>query len=199
MVVIPFEPQRRHTRASVGRAASTSNVIDDKRLRLANRTKSDQRPGGIPRRRQVLTVESSTSRSPAKVEVPPNSSMIASGVMPTNTSWQNANRQGLAKCQLTDGPAYDQIVLMSQPSKVVGDRIRRTREALGMTPTAFSKLVGTDKGTYSKIENGERNFTLPMAIKLKRKKGIPLDWVYCADPARLPSDVFEQLEITEVA
>lgn len=88
---------------------------------------------------------------------------------------------------------------MSQQNKLVGDRVRRTRLALRLNGPQFAELIGTDKGTLKKIEDGARSFTLPMALKLRKKRQITLDWIYCADPARLPLDVSKDLEMTEVA
>src|SRR5262245_54237875 len=199
-VVVQFPGRKwRHARASDGSAAKTSNVTDDSLLRLASLTSCAQRDGGKPRRRQCATVDLSTSKSAATAVVPPRSSMIEVGVMPTDTSWQIANRQGLANCQLTVGRDCVEIPFMAQPPKLIGQRIRRTREALNANGPEFAAWVGTDKSTLSNIEKGKRNFTLAMAVKLKKNKNIPLDWIFCGDPSGLSTEIFNKLAITKAA
>ena len=125
--------------------------------------------------------------------------MTSSNVMGADNSWQTANRQELANGPLTGMSGYGQIALVKPRLKPVAERVIRTRIALDLSPTEFAALVGTDKGTYSKIESGERNFTLAMAIKLKKRKNIPLDWIFCGDAAQVPAATLAKIEKVRIA
>jgi len=201
MTVLIFSEYRRHARASAGSpsmgagmAASVSKVIRWRPRLTAKPTMAAQRPGGMPRRRQVLTVESCTPSSAAMTALTPSSSNTVSGVMVGDTSWQTANCQGLANGSLTDEGPYGQIRIMGKQAKLVGDRLRATRLALGYAQQVdFCSQIGVDKGSYSNFEAGKRPLTLRIAIKIKERWEIPLDWLYCGDKGRLPAELYEKI------
>lgn len=74
--------------------------------------------------------------------------------------------------------------------KEVGERLRRTREALDGKPsqTRFAKEIGISKSRLSNYELGVRMLDLAVAVAICEKyKGVTLDWLYMNDPDRLPA------------
>lgn len=66
-----------------------------------------------------------------------------------------------------DFEAVDQIVVLSQQRpvskealKIVGSRIRRMREDLGVSQEAFAQLAKLDRSYYGRIERGSQNLAL---------------------------------------
>ena len=90
---------------------------------------------------------------------------------------------------------------MMQRAKVVGDRLRRTRLALGFSQQVdFCSQIDVDKGSYSHFESGKRPLTLRVAVKIKERWGVPLDWLYCGDKAQLSTDLYGKIiQIREAA
>ena len=52
------------------------------------------------------------------------------------------------------------------------------------------EIDATDKA-WSQWEKGSRLFDVLAAIRLKKRHGIPLDWIYGGDPDCLPEDMAE--------
>lgn len=83
---------------------------------------------------------------------------------------------------------------MGEAAKHVGERLRWTRIALGYgTQVDFCKQIGVNKGDYSKFEAGERQVTLRVAMKIKDRWGVPLDWLFCGDKAQLSAELHEKI------
>jgi transcriptional regulator with XRE-family HTH domain len=75
------------------------------------------------------------------------------------------------------------------------DRIKRTRLALGFkTQKEFCEKAGIRYDLYTAFERAERRVSLPLALKIRDKLGIPLDWIYCGDDSRLPAALRRELE-----
>lgn len=71
----------------------------------------------------------------------------------------------------------------------VGRRLRLTREALGYSKRQqndFAAESGLSQSHYNKFDTGERQLTLPVALKLCHRWGLTLDWLYRGDPSGLP-------------
>ena len=69
----------------------------------------------------------------------------------------------------------------------VGHRLRLSRLALGMTAAALCRDIDVNRQTYSQWENGIRLLDVLAAIRLKKRHGVTLDWLYDGDWARLPA------------
>lgn len=78
--------------------------------------------------------------------------------------------------------------------KKIAARLVATRKALGFDSPreqlAFCKQIRVGKTTYNPFEKGGRRITVDVAIKIRKRFTIPLDWIYCGDPALLPSHVY---------
>lgn len=102
--------------------------------------------------------------------------------------------QELAECTLTDDISRVPIALMGINARAIGERLRRTRLALGFeSKVEFCNQIDVDKGSLTHWEKGERPLTLRAAIKIKDRWGIPLDWLFCGDKAQLSAELYDKI------
>ena len=73
----------------------------------------------------------------------------------------------------------------------VGRRLRLIRLALGKSAADMCRELETTDRAWSQWENGKRLFDILVAIRLKRRYGVALDWIYDGDPASLPPKLEE--------
>ena len=74
-------------------------------------------------------------------------------------------------------------------------RAKRTRLALGFaTQKAFCEASGVRYDLYGACERGQRRLSLDVALQIRDKLGIPLDWICCGDDSRLPAALRKALE-----
>jgi transcriptional regulator with XRE-family HTH domain len=78
---------------------------------------------------------------------------------------------------------------MPESNKSLANRLKITREALGVKPAEVCKRIKVGPNAWSMYESGERRITLQVAIKFANEYGLTLDWIYRADPSRLPYEV----------
>ena len=69
----------------------------------------------------------------------------------------------------------------------VGRRLRLVRLALGKTQVEMCREIDATDRTWSQWENGRRLFDVLAAIRLKKRYGVTLDWLYDGDPKGLPA------------
>lgn len=191
--VIPFHART----ASACMAANVSRVMPLTRRDLARPTKPSQRSDGIDSRlRQLLTVEALSASPVATAPVPPKLSMT----LPTERIIGRLivrnlrTGQEFTSCEKPPVPNYAEIRGMADTVKVIGNRLVKTREALGFQQSEFCKEIRVAKNTYNPFEKGHRQITLIVATKIKERFGISLDWIYCGDPATLPAGLFRKID-----
>lgn len=181
---------------SAGReAASVSKVTFSRFFSPASLTSSDHRRAGIPRVRQVLTVDAGTWSAAETAPVPPRSSITASGVMGGNIVRRLRTSQAFARRETTFSFGRAPIGAMATTLGKQAARLIATREALGFpSQTDFCKEIKAAKNVYNPFETGKRPITLGMARKIKKRFGIPLDWTLDGDQAqKLPADIFNKI------
>lgn len=88
---------------------------------------------------------------------------------------------------------------MSRPAQPlnlieIGPRLKATREALGLSQEQAADETATTGTTWSKWETAERTPAVGSMLRLRAVFGVPLDWIYAGDPARLPHDLAEKLK-----
>ena len=84
--------------------------------------------------------------------------------------------------------------------KVIGRRLKGLRAALEIkTQTAFAAEIGVDKSTYNPWETGARPLTFEGALLIRRRFGIPLDYLYFGDHGGLPVRVHQRLAELDAA
>lgn len=79
----------------------------------------------------------------------------------------------------------------------VGSRVKRLREHLDMRQEDIGLIIGMVGTGVSNIEQGIRGLDPEDALRLKRGTGVPLDWIYAGESARLPKDMFGPLTAAE--
>lgn len=78
----------------------------------------------------------------------------------------------------------------------VGERLRRTREALGLSIAELARQLGERANTWTQYETGDR---LPDPIILEkwaRRAPIDLGWIYWGRMDKLPYDLATKLTTT---
>lgn len=71
----------------------------------------------------------------------------------------------------------------------IGARLKRVREAWGLNQTEFARGIGAEPNSVSEWESGKKDLGLPTALKLKRKYGASLDYLYDDEHGSLPLDL----------
>lgn len=198
--IVDFCPHGRASAASAasGRnSANASNVMWSQPFSAAIRTISGQRrPGMKPRMRQVLTVEGGTPSPADTAPVPPRSSIAESTVTDMDGSVVRKLRtcQEFATCETTISTERDEISTMPEALRDMSKRLIATREALGYTAQSdFCREIGVNKNVYNPFEKAKRPITLAVALKIKKRFGIPLDWTLDGDPQALSGKVYQKL------
>jgi DNA-binding XRE family transcriptional regulator len=77
--------------------------------------------------------------------------------------------------------------------KTIGRRLLRTRQALKLSQAEFCRQIGVERNLYNPFEKGRRRITIDVAMKIRDRYGVTLDWIYAGDPHALPSDLYHQL------
>ncbi|MGE3712223.1 MAG: helix-turn-helix domain-containing protein [Hyphomicrobiaceae bacterium] len=67
----------------------------------------------------------------------------------------------------------------------VGERLRLTREALGIAQNDFSSRAGITSNAYNQYEKGVNLPSLDAAHSLCDEYQLTLDWIYRGDPSGL--------------
>lgn len=195
-IVVYFQRHARASTGSRGNAANASKVICEQPFSAASRTISDQRPGGMPRVRQVLTVLAGKPSPADTAPVPPRSSIAESAVSCMDASIVRSLRtsQEFAPCETTFPPEHAALPLMAESVKDIGQRLLEARLALGFSSQVdFCNEIKVEKNIYNPFERGKRRITIDVAVKIKKRFGIPLDWTYCGDPSALPLQFSQKL------
>jgi transcriptional regulator with XRE-family HTH domain len=82
---------------------------------------------------------------------------------------------------------------MAEKIKVIARRLVMTREAIGLSQAEFCEQIGVARNIYNPFEKGKRRITLDVALRIRHRFAVPLDWVYCGDPSHLPVEIFQKL------
>lgn len=84
---------------------------------------------------------------------------------------------------------------MAETLDIIARRLELTRLALGFeSQIDFCKAIRVQKNVYNPFEKGKRRISLAVAMKIRRRFGISLDWIYCGDPGTLPTNVYRKIE-----
>jgi len=99
-----------------------------------------------------------------------------------------------AKGEATTTWFHVEIGFVTETLKDTAKRLELTRIALGFeSQVDFCKEIRVQKNVYNPFEKGKRRISLGIAMKIRRRFGISLDWIYCGDPASLPVHVYRKL------
>jgi transcriptional regulator with XRE-family HTH domain len=173
--------------------ARASNVTAEIPRARASATKAPQYADGMPpRARQLLTVEAATPRSPATLPVPPSASMTESAFASIDAELLRKLRSGqeFAECEKTISTSHAGICSMRSDPTEMAIRLAATRKALGYEgQTEFCEEIEVGLNTYNPFEKAKRLISLGVAIKIKARFGVPLDWTILGDMAFLPTSI----------
>lgn len=182
--------------------ASAANVIPLTRPCRANAsTPSQLRDGMCPRFFQDDTTDGLIPNLSATELVPPSGSMMSATVhkramKPTIVRSRRTRQQlatlepELATLEPRRRRKYAEMAdEMSDGLKNLARRLVQTREALELTQVELCRQIGVPKNIYNPFEKGRRRITIDIAIKIRRRFKIGLNWIYCGDLTDLPHDL----------
>lgn len=75
----------------------------------------------------------------------------------------------------------------------IGQRLRATREALGLTGTEFARGARLLQNAYSQYETGARLLTVSSAMRLCAAYGLTMDWLYRGEISTLPHSLAQKI------
>jgi DNA-binding XRE family transcriptional regulator len=75
----------------------------------------------------------------------------------------------------------------------IARRLVVLRDALGHNQSSFAKLVEITQPAMNNYESGLRRPSLEVAIKIRVKTGVTLDWVYLGQREGLPARLLSLL------
>lgn len=78
--------------------------------------------------------------------------------------------------------------------KDIGERLKVTREALGLNQAQIARRVGVSLQAWNNCERGRQRVSIDMAIKLIRTIGVSFEWIFLGDPKYLPHDLAIKIE-----
>lgn len=77
--------------------------------------------------------------------------------------------------------------------EAVASRLKRVREILGYTKKEFAERAGMTEQTYGPFENAKRELSLSAAKKLRKRYGLPLEFMYFGKIEDLPTRISKDL------
>jgi len=80
----------------------------------------------------------------------------------------------------------------------VGERLRITREALGLAQSEFAERCGLARNTYNQYEQGKNIPRIENGIAICEAFGLSLDWIYRGDPSSLPYKTADAIKAIRV-
>jgi|GEM_PF-1308922 len=75
----------------------------------------------------------------------------------------------------------------------VSARLKRVREVLGLSKKDFAERAGLTEQTYGPFENAKRELSLTAAKKLRKRYGLPLEFMYFGKIDDLPTRISKDL------
>lgn len=72
-------------------------------------------------------------------------------------------------------------------------RLKAARLAINPNQTEFANEAGLSQHRYNQYETGSRALTLDAAIKLHKRYGLSLDWLFRGETAMMPHGLVERL------
>lgn len=78
--------------------------------------------------------------------------------------------------------------------KTIGERLRLTREALGLTQVEFAKKAKVSPSAYNQYEKGRMRPAIDQAIRLRDAHNLTLDWIYIGDNSGLTAKLSDAIK-----
>lgn len=77
---------------------------------------------------------------------------------------------------------------------MIGERLRISREALGLTQAEFARRAKVSPTAYNQYEKGRMRPAIDQAIKLRDAHKLTLDWIYLGDNSGLRSSLADAIK-----
>jgi transcriptional regulator with XRE-family HTH domain len=81
--------------------------------------------------------------------------------------------------------------IMDRP-EIIGTRLRALRRTLKHNQKTFCEVVGISEQAWNHFEHGRRAPTVKDGVKIAKKTGVTLDWIYCGDGQGLQDKVLKK-------
>jgi DNA-binding XRE family transcriptional regulator len=189
----------RHRGASAG---SNPNNAGSARILIfakASRKTKNLAGGMRPCARQLDTAEAPTPVSLAAAKVPPMALTASSTVVmrlfrigirynPKFMNMSSIHGKGLDFV-----PFGRDNLPMPDKTQVIADRLRATREALGLKAVELCRAIDCSPTRWSNYETGRQRITEEIAIRLCDVYGLTLDWIYRGRVDGLPLSLHRKL------
>ncbi|CAA7621116.1 helix-turn-helix domain-containing protein [Magnetospirillum sp. UT-4] len=78
--------------------------------------------------------------------------------------------------------------------RVIGQRLRATREALGLTQEQLALSIGVTRTAYTNWERGDRMPDPLAVVRLADRYGVTLDWIYRGQLGGMPHSLATKIE-----
>jgi len=62
-----------------------------------------------------------------------------------------------------------------------------------MSQAEFCRQIDVERNQYNPFEKAKRRITIEVALKIKHRFNISLDWIYADDPASLSNELYSKL------
>lgn len=84
---------------------------------------------------------------------------------------------------------------MRDTQQVIAKRLIALRNALGVNDATICRNIDVAANRWSQYldPHGKRTITLDVAVRLRKRYGVPLDWIYLGDESGLPRGLSERL------
>lgn len=85
------------------------------------------------------------------------------------------------------------LIDMGDSREAVAARLKRVREALGLSKKDFAERAGLSEQVYGPYENARRELTLQSAKQIRKAYGISLEYMYFGNIEDLPTRISKLL------
>lgn len=79
----------------------------------------------------------------------------------------------------------------------IAKRLRAVRMALGLSQAEISRRIGAQPTQWGNWEKARARIRVDEAMALKKRFGIPTDWIYLGDDRSMPYDLMRAIEAQE--
>jgi transcriptional regulator with XRE-family HTH domain len=76
----------------------------------------------------------------------------------------------------------------------IGERLRLTREALGLSQAAFARAAKISAPSYNQYEKGVTRPSIDQAIRMRDAHKLTLDWIFLGDNSGLKTALHEAIK-----
>lgn len=172
------------------------------RLRAPSIIRTSERAEIALRFHQVWTVITETLQSAARSARLGHLSIMSCAFMRAFV-WHYANGVKMGILQIAHFlPQGDHCTMIKRAHSAIGsmpdraevaDRLRVIREVLNLKSSELADQLRCDRGSWSKIEKGERDLPFPVAWRLYRLYGFSPDYVFDGKVHGIPGTHFETI------